>query len=233
MDNFIAALKDPAEVPEMSSDQPLPAQIAGYIRNLIIHDILKPGESVRERFIADTLNVSRTPMRDALKILSVERLVKLYPNRSAVVVDNSLEDITDMLSVYVELDKMAATTACRMASETDFLRIERHIEEMRKAQVERNRSEYFRANQNFHFAIVSAARNQTLAEMHMTLNLRLYRVRYLAILSQEIWTTREDEHRAMLNALRARDQEELAILQKEHFAVAWRLIDDWCRSAAS
>jgi DNA-binding GntR family transcriptional regulator len=230
--NFIEALRDPEIVPELIADVPLPAQIAGYIRNLIIHDIMKPGEPVRERMIAELLNVSRTPMRDALKLLSVERLVELIPNRGAVVVNNSLEDIADMLSVFVELDRMGAMVACRMGNETDFLRIERHIEEMQQAREELNRTEYFRANQRFHVAIVRSSRNKTLVEMHETLSLRLYRVRYLAIMAQEIWTARDAEHRAMYEALRARDAGKVEELQKEHFDVAWRLIDDWSRSRA-
>lgn len=214
----------------MESDEPLPNRIANFIRNEIIHDGLKPGEPIRERVIAARLNVSRTPMRDALKILSVEGLVELIPNRGAIVIEHSIDDISDMLSVYSELDVFAGACACRMASEADFLRVERNLATMEKASLEQDRRKYFRANQAFHSAIVSASRNKTLIELHGNLSLRLYRVRYLAIMAQETWLSRAEEHQALVAALRARDAARMTELQRGHFSVAWRLIDDWSRS---
>lgn len=211
----------------LEGDDPLPTQIAGYIRNLIIHDVLKPGEPVRERVIAAELNVSRTPLRDALKLLSVERLVELFPNRGAVVVNNSIDDISDMLTVYTELEALGAAAACRAATERDFLRVERHLALMEEANAEHDRLKYFRANQAFHLAIISASRNKALIEIHANLSLRLYRVRYLAIMAQEIWQARSHEHQLLVETLRARDIARMTELQRAHFHVAWRLIDDW------
>lgn len=227
--NFAEAMLTDAPTLVLDGDDPLPNQIAGHIRHQIIHDILKPGEPVRERVIAEQLNVSRTPMRDALKILSVERLVELIPNRGAVVVKSGIDDISDMLSVYTELEAIGGVAACRMANESDLLRVERHIALMQNAVDEGDRLKYFRANQAFHMAIIAASRNKTLIEIHANLSLRLYRVRYLAIMSQEIWQARSGEHKVLLETLRNRDTARMAELQKAHFQVAWRLIDDWSR----
>ncbi len=213
----------------LDGDDPLPNQIASHIRHQIIHDILKPGEPIRERIIAEQLNVSRTPMRDALKILSVERLVELIPNRGAIVVKNSIDDIADMLSIYTELEALGGVAACRVANEGDILRAERHLDAMDAAVAAGDRFKYFRANQAFHMAIIAASRNKTLIEIHANLSLRLYRVRYLAIMAQEIWQGRAGEHRLLIDTLRARDTARMAELQKAHFLVAWRLIDDWAR----
>lgn len=227
--NFAQAIlaEPPGQI--LESDEPLPVQIAGYIRHQIIHDILKPGEPIRERVIAEQLNVSRTPMRDALKILSVERLVELIPNRGAVVVKNSIDDIADMLTVYTELEAIGGVAACRMANESDFLNVERQLALMEAASAEGDRIKYFRANQAFHLAIIAASRNKTLIEIHANLSLRLYRVRYLAILEQEVGQSRSAEHHELVDTLRSRDTARMAELQKAHFTVAWRLIDDWSR----
>jgi DNA-binding GntR family transcriptional regulator len=227
--NFAEAMLADLPGPVLEGDDPLPTQIADYIRHQIIHDILKPGEPVRERVIAELLNVSRTPMRDALKILSVERLVELIPNRGAVVVNNSIDDISDMLAVYTELEAIGGVAACRMANEGDLLRVERHMALMDDANAEGDRLKYFRANQAFHLAIIAASRNKTLIEIHANLSLRLYRVRYLAIMAQEIWQARSAQHQELVDTLRARDTAKMAELQKAHFQVAWRLIDDWSR----
>ncbi|MGA0541882.1 GntR family transcriptional regulator [Neotabrizicola sp. VNH66] len=227
--NFAEAMLASSPAPVQEGDDPLPNQIAGHIRHQIIHDILKPGEPIRERILAEQLNVSRTPMRDALKILSVERLVELIPNRGAVVVKNSTDDIADMLSIYTELEALGGAAACRMANEGDILRVERHLALMEAAVAEGDRLKYFRANQAFHMAIIAASRNKTLIEIHANLSLRLYRVRYLAIMAQEIWQGRAGEHQVLVDTLRARDTARMAELQKAHFQVAWRLIDDWSR----
>lgn len=228
--NYAQAICSEPPTPVLKGDDPLPVQIASYIRHQIIHDILKPGEPIRERAIAEQLNVSRTPMRDALKILSVERLVDLIPNRGAVVVQNSVDDIAEMLSVYIELEVIGGMTACRMAGEGDFLRVEHQLRAMESAEAAVDRIQYFRANQAFHLAIIAASRNKTLIEIHGNLSLRLYRIRYLSILTKGILQSRAAEHRELFDTLRSRDSARMAALQKEHFRLAWRLLDDLSRN---
>jgi DNA-binding GntR family transcriptional regulator len=206
---------------------PLPQQVADYIRDLIIHDRLKPGERIRERAIAETLNVSRTPLRDALKILAMERLVDLTPNKGAVVSRSSDAEIADMLTVYTELESLGGRLACRLATEADILRVEDCCGVMAQAFADEDRAAYFAANQAFHLSIIAASHNPTLIEMHGHLNIRLYRIRYLAVMRMQEWTAAAGEHRDLLRALKERDGEQLAHLQKEHLGFAWRLIGAW------
>ncbi len=212
--------------------KPLPHQVADHIRNLIIHDHLKPGERIRERSIAEALNVSRTPLRDALKILAMERLVELMPNKGAVVVDSTEAELADMLTVYCELESLGGRLACRMASEGDIRRVEHYQTVMSDAFDKEDRGAYFAANQAFHLAIIAASHNPTLVEMHGRLNIRLYRVRYLAVMRQKDWTAAVGEHAALVEALRKREGDHLAHLLKEHLGFAWRLIDSWEPSVA-
>ncbi|MBZ8135438.1 GntR family transcriptional regulator [Afifella sp. IM 167] len=207
--------------------KPLPQQVADYIRDLIIHDRLKPGERIRERRIAEELNVSRTPLRDALKILAMERLVDLTPNKGAVVVHSSDAEIADMLTVYTELESLGGRIACGVATEADILRVAHYDDVMGQAFAEEDRAGYFAANQGFHLSIVAASHNPTLIEMHSHLNIRLYRIRYLAVMSTQEWTAAAGEHRELLGALKARDADRLAYLQREHLGFAWRLIGAW------
>lgn len=215
------------------SESPLPNQIAAVIRHRIIHDEIKPGAPIRERQLATELEISRTPLRDGLKILAQEGLVAHIQNRGVVAVDYSIDDITDMLQVYLELDALGGRLACRMATETDFLRIEREIERMDDATQKDDRITYFLGNQAFHQKIVAASRSKCTIEFHSNLNLRLYRVRYLSILRDDQWTDRSDDHTKLLEALRERDVERYLDLQKQHFSVAWRLLDDWAMGPSS
>jgi DNA-binding GntR family transcriptional regulator len=204
--------------------QPLPQQIAAYLRDLIIHDVLKPGERIREVPLAADLNVSRTPLRDALKILAVERLVDLAPNRGAVVTDLSIEEMRDLLRVYSSLEALGAQMACERAQPADITAIHGWQDEMLAAFEQNDRLRYFRANQAFHISIIKASRNASLIEVHGQLNLRLYRVRYLAIIQQQDWTFVSSQHEAILAALDQRDGPLLSRLLVEHLSGAWRAI---------
>lgn len=206
---------------------PLPHQVAAYIRDLIIHDRFKPGERVRERAIAETLNVSRTPLRDALKILAMERLVELTPNKGAVVINPSDVEIAEMLTVYTELEGLGGRLACRMASEVDIYKVENYARLMTEAFTREDRAAYFAANQGFHLSIIASSRNATLVEMHGNLNLRLYRLRYLAVMRIKDWRAAAGEHDEILRTFKARDGERLAVLLREHLGFAWRLLDRW------
>lgn len=205
----------------------LPQQIAAVIRHRIIHDEIKPGRPIRERQLAEELQVSRTPLRDALKILALEKLVEHIPNKGAVVIDLSPDDIADMLLVYIELDALGGRLACRVGTEADFLRVERQLHLMDKATRDNDRIAYFRANQAFHLAIIAASRSKCTIEFHANLNLRLNRVRYLSILTNDQWMDRSDDHTKLLAALRDRDGDAYTEIQKKHFSVAWRLVEAW------
>ncbi len=211
----------------------LPDQIAAVLRNRIIYNKLQPGSPIRERQLADALSVSRTPLRDALKILALDKLVEHVPNKGAVVVDPTIDDISDMLQVYIELDAFGGRLACRVGSEADFLKVERQMQKMDKATVARDRLTYFQANQNFHLAILAASRSETTIEFHQSLNLRLHRVRYLSILKDDQWMNRSGDHENFLQALRDRDIERFSAIQKRHFSVAWRLVDAWASSEST
>lgn len=205
--------------------QPLPRQIAAHLRDLIIHDVLKPGERIREQPVSLELAVSRTPLRDALKILAVERLVDLHPNRGATVADPSVEELRDLLRVYASLEGLGGQMAGERATQVDVDEVHRWQNNMLDAFARRDKLGYFRANQAFHLRIVGASRNASLIEVHGQLNLRLYRVRYLAIMQQKNWTFANSQHEPIIAALEQRDGELLGRLLVDHFAGAWHALE--------
>jgi DNA-binding GntR family transcriptional regulator len=205
--------------------QPLPQQIAAHLRELIIHDELKPGERVREQPLSLELAVSRTPLRDALKILAVERLVDLHPNRGATVANPSVDELRDLLRVYSTMEGLGGQMACERAVQGDIDAAHRWHQEMVGAFERRDKLSYFRANQAFHLGIIAASRNASLIEVHGQLNLRLHRVRYLAIMQQKDWTFVSNQHEAIIEALDKRDGALLGRLLVEHFSSAWRALD--------
>ena len=98
--------------PDNISRLPLTGQVATTIRDMIVQDRLKPGERIRERQLSKELNVSRTPLREALKILAGERLVDILPNRGAVVADPAPEEVRELLQVLGALEALYLETMC-------------------------------------------------------------------------------------------------------------------------
>lgn len=202
-------------------DRPLAKQVADRLREMIVLDELPPGEKLRERHLADVLQVSRTPMREALKILATEGLVELPPNRSAVVAGFSAEEIKDKLQVIAVLEQLAGELATVNASDGEIAEIRALHYEMLAAYSREDRKSYFQLNQEIHLHIVKAGQNDALTETHARLNTQLYRVRYLSNLRNKQWPSAIAEHKELLNALISRDGEKLGHLLRSHLRSTW------------
>ncbi len=202
----------------------LTQQISDHIRSEIIHDSIKPGEWIREKALTEQFGISRTPLREALQILATQRLIEIIPNRGAVVVALSDDEIRHLLEVYARLDVFAAELACEKATAEDDEAIRRHLATMTEAYRLADRYAYFDANQAFHLAIAAASHNPVLIEMHAQVNLRLYRTRYLGVLQAENWARALNEHEPIVDAFLARNVALLTRLVSEHLGFAWRVL---------
>lgn len=198
-----------SEDSDESAALPLTQQVAARIRDMIIQDQLLPGEWIREQAIADKLSVSRTPLREALKLLELEGLIQLLPNRGAVVTELTIEEVKEKLEVLAVLESLAGKLACRNATDSELAEIRALHYEMLACFSRENRLEYFKLNQRIHFEIVAASGNKTLIDTHARINAQLYRVRFQSNLQNELWGTAVDEHEEMLSALEARNSEAL------------------------
>ena len=190
--------------------------VVARLRDLIIEGGLAPGARLHERQLCDGLGVSRTPLREALKVLASEGIVELLPNRGARVARLDESDIENMFEVMGALEALAGTLACRRIGEAELAEIGALHYEMMAQYVRRDLPAYFRLNQAIHAAIVAAAGNPILAATYHNLAVRMRRARYLANLSDERWQHAVAEHAAILDALRARDGARLAQLLAEH-----------------
>ncbi|RCO07823.1 GntR family transcriptional regulator, partial [Bacilli bacterium] len=121
----------------------LSEQLAERLRTLIVTDELRPGTPLRERTLAEQLQVSRTPLRDALKILASDGLVRLLPNRGAVVAELTPEQIEEKLDVLGVIEEFAAIRACKLATDAEIGEIRALHHEMLAAYERRDRMAYF------------------------------------------------------------------------------------------
>ena len=198
----------------------LHGEVTARLRDLIVEGRLKPGERIAELEVAKTLGVSRTPVREALKVLASEGLVELLQLRGAVVKAFTPKDAQDMLAMIALLEQHAGIAACN-AGDTEINAIIDLHERMRGHFERRERPEYFALNQQIHNAIVEAAHNSTLSMLHGVVRMRMRRIRYIGNHSADNWSAAMAEHEEMIAALRARDGARLGQAMHQHLANTW------------
>ncbi|THH38214.1 GntR family transcriptional regulator [Aliishimia ponticola] len=190
---------------ELKPRKSLAADAADHLREFILLGKLAPGMPVRERDLAEAFGISRTPLKEALRILESEGLIDYGPTRRPVVADPSLDEINDWLRVQGALEALAGELACEVASDAQIARIDALNTSIKEARDAEGQLAAFRRDMDFHGAIVEASGNRALLETHATYNARLWRVRFLSsqrVASRDI--TRR-EHLDIVNALKARD----------------------------
>ena len=202
-------------------------QIANRLRDKIIQNELAPGDRIREREVCKDLQVSRTPLREALHKLASEGLIELIPNRGAIITRPSAVEIADMLQVLGVLEAFAGERVCEYISDQEVAEIKALQYEMLAAYARQDRLKYFKLNQKIHLAIVKAARSETLLSLHARLNARLYRIRYQSNLKNETWGSALAEHDHILDALEQRDAEKLSTLLRQHLKSTWEKVSEF------
>ena len=143
----------------------LHTEVTARLRSLIVESHIKPGERVPELEISKDLGVSRTPIREALKVLASEGLVDLLPLRGAVVKTFSDKDASDMLEVMGLLENFAAQKACQ-ADQKKIDKVLAMHEKMKAMFAKGKRPEYFDLNQKIHDALVEMSGNKSLMMVH-------------------------------------------------------------------
>jgi DNA-binding GntR family transcriptional regulator len=191
-------------------------QAVGLLREMIVRSELAPGARLNERLLCERLSISRTPLREALKMLAAEGLVQLLPNRGAMVAQLDADEIAALFAVIAALEALAGELACAHATDTDIAEIAALHYQMRVHFTRGELAEYFRCNQAIHARIVAAARNSVLDDTYRRLSGRLRRARFAANLSRERWIKAMKEHDEILGALERRDGARLGALLREH-----------------
>jgi DNA-binding GntR family transcriptional regulator len=204
---------------------PLHEEVTNRLRDMIVSLRLPPGERILELEVAQLLGVSRTPVREAIKVLTAEGLVELLPLRGAIVKAFSAKDARDMLEVIALLETYAGERACQ----ADPARIDAILQmhqEMKRLFEARQRLAYFALNQRIHEALIALADNDTLSMTHATLSKRMRSLRYSGNSTPENWTAAMAEHEQMMVALAARDGQALSRIMGEHIRNTWPRIQD-------
>lgn len=180
---------------------------------------LLPGSRLDEVELATRFGVSRTPIREALRLLLGEGLVETRPQRGAVVAQVTPQRLIEMFEVMAELEAMCARLAARRMSDAELAAVEAAHEACRGSAAARDADAYFYANERFHYAIYAASHNNFLFEQAAALQRKLRPYRRLQLRVRNRIQRSFDEHQAIVDALRSGTAEQLVTSVRNHVLV--------------
>lgn len=198
--------------------RPLHEEAADRIRDLIVQGQLAPGTRLNERLLTAQFGLSRTPLREAFKVLATEGLVDLLPNRGAAVSQMDPLRLSETLAVMGALEALAGELACANATEAQLNEIRALHYEMLAHHTRGDLAGYFKFNQAIHLKLVKYSGNAVLFNAYRQMNGNVRRARYMANLSRERWDAAVREHDEILAALGTRDVKRIRALLSDHLA---------------
>ena len=197
------------------------------LRNLIFTGDLPPGSDHLEAELAERLGISRTPVREALTRLEAQGLVRIRPRRGARIVGLSPYDMNDIYEVLTVLESAAAEKAAeRRLGDTDLAPLLDAIEAMDTALEENDLDAWAQADDDFHTALVNASGNKRLIEATALYTDQVRRARMVTLRLRPIPHRSNEDHRAVLAAIRAGDAEAAHAIHHGHRERARALLTD-------
>jgi len=190
--------------------------VLDHLRRFIVEGTLKPGIKINERELCEVLGISRTPLREALKVLAVEGLIELMPNRGACVAQMSDDEVREAFELMSGIEAFNGQLACERITDAEVQNIKTLHYQMLQAKLKNDLSLYFQKNAAIHDAISLAARNETLRKTYLTLNRRLQAVRYNSNRTEDKWERAIHDHEEMIEALEQRDASRLQHILRSH-----------------
>ena len=189
------------------------------LREAIIEmNIYDEGADLRldERSMAEQLQVSRTPLREALTRLEQDGFIEIRPRRGVFVVRKTLEEILEMVVAWAALESMAARLSARSATDEQIRALRKHALQHSESSARADLSEYSEANIKFHQMILDMSGCKLLAKMADGLFMHIHAVRRRALEEDDRASRSRVEHLGIIEALEARDADLSARLVREH-----------------
>jgi DNA-binding GntR family transcriptional regulator len=201
--------------PRSLSPRALYQDVAERLRQQIFSRQLEPGSWIDEMKLAAEYGISRTPLREALKVLAVEGLVTMKVRRGAYVTEMSHEDVRQVYHLLGLLESDAAAQVAQHATDAQRTELQRLHDRLEK-QV-RQRDAFFATNEQFHMALLDAAGNRWATQVVTDLRKVMKLNRHHSLFKQGRLADSLGEHRALMEAIAQRDGEAARRLMRAHF----------------
>lgn len=191
-------------------------EVADRIREMIRRGMLVKGQKISEKFLCDTMGVSRTPIRESLRILHSEGLVELIPHRGAFVRQPPMKEVRDMFEVMSVLEGTCARLAVQRMRPQDLEKIRALHQRLETHYAHRDHKAYLDANHEFHVLIQELGGNPVLNDVINGLRQKILLYRHRQLYQPERFRQSIEEHRSLLEALESRDAGRAEDLMKQH-----------------
>ncbi len=195
---------------------PLREVVFKTLRNAIVHGEFEPGERLMEVTLAKRLGVSRTPVREAMRMLELEGLVVMIPRRGAEVARITAKDLSDALEIRVALEDLAAGLACKRIDDDGRARLRQVCDDFKRAVNSKVIPEIVDADVAFHNAIMDVTNNQRLINMAQSLREQVYRYRVEYVKDLSYHDKLVAEHEALMNAILDGDVDKAKEITRKH-----------------
>ena len=202
--------------PASLSRRALYQDVAERLREQIFARTLEPGSWVDEMKLCAAYGISRTPLREALKVLAAEGLVTMKPRRGAYVTEVSRDDVSQVYHLLALLESDAAGRVATQATDTQRAELAALHDKLEK-QV-RQRDAFFATNELFHISLLQMAGNRWALQLVQDLRKVMKLNRHHSLFKQGRLADSLVEHRALMKAIEARDPVAAAALMRAHFA---------------
>ena len=201
---------------QMNEYLPLRDVVFQTLRQAILRGELKPGERLMEIHLAQKLGVSRTPVREAIRMLELEGLVVMIPRKGAEVAKITVRDLKDALEVRMAIDSLSVKLACERLDENDKTEIKQACVAFREAVKSKNVQAIVEGDERFHNTIYRASKNQKLITIAMNLREQVYRYRFEYVKDFSYHENLIREHDQITEAILKGDVETAQKIMKEH-----------------
>jgi len=191
-------------------------QVAHSLRQMLVENRIVPGAKLNERELSEVLKVSRTPLREAIRMLAAEGLVELLPNRGAVAVELSDADVLNTFEVMSGLEAQSGELAAQRITDAELAEIKAMHYEMLATYTRRDLPAYYRLNAAIHSAINAAAQNPVLTAVYKQVNARLQALRFRSNQDGDKWGAAVQQHEQMIEALSTRNAAAMRVLLVTH-----------------
>jgi DNA-binding GntR family transcriptional regulator len=190
--------------------------VAAKLREMIREGVLVRGQRIIEATICEQIGVSRTPLREALRMLESEGLVELFPHKGVFIRQPSMQEIQEMFEVMGVLEGTCARLTAEKMTAAGWRKIERLHQRLETQYAEGDREKYIAANNVFHAAVQELAGNRVLDEVVANLREKVALYRHQQIYEPRRFDESIREHREILEALRRRDPDAAETRMKRH-----------------
>lgn len=195
---------------------PLRDVVFQTLREAILKGDLKPGERLMELQLAAKLGVSRTPIREAIRMLQQEGLAITIPRRGAEVARMTEKDMEDVLQIRESLEILAVQLASEKITEEQLVELEEKVKGFEAAVKTGHVKQIAHSDIEFHDMIYVAADNPKLVTMLNNLREQIYRYRIEYLKDEKIYPQLVEEHREIIDGLRRRDKAFVIAMVKKH-----------------